>query len=181
MLCSEKVTLCEVHCGENMRKMWLLTVLLIACGDKSTDTSSSSVNPCEGSSAAHEVLYSGSGYFNEPIGTAGLTITDQAGWEDFVAGFGFSSESDSFARDTFDWSVEQVMVGSVFVGSTCGLTIDVAESCEVDETAVLHMLVEDSSGGCETVCDAEGQTVHIVAVPAGVTPDYSLHTINGCQ
>jgi len=171
-----------------MRIKYFLMTFLVACGGKSTDTSSPSsavenpiTNPCEGVSESYEVLYSGSGYFTEPIGTAGLTITDQSEWDEFVMGFGFTFEGDSFARDTFDWSVEQVMVGSVFVGSTCGLSIDVATSCEIDETAVLHMLVEDSSGGCETVCDAEGQTVHIVVVPAGVTPDYSLHTINGCQ
>ena len=160
---------------------------LVACGGKSTDTSSPTgaienpiTNPCEGVSDSHEVLYSGSGYFNEPIGTTGLTITDQAEWDDFVMGFGFTFEGDSFARDAFDWSVEQVMVGSVFLGSTCGLSIDVATSCVVGETAVLHMEVEDSSGGCETVCDAEGQQVHIVAAPVGFTPEYYLHITEGC-
>lgn len=167
-----------------MRTEYLLMTFLVACGGKSTDTSgpieNAITNLCEGVSDSHEVLYSGSGYFNDPIGTAGLTITDQTGWDEFVAGFGFTFEGDSFARDTFDWSVEQVMVGSVFVGSTCGLSIDVATSCVVDETAVLHMEVENASGGCETVCDAEGQQVHIVAVPAGFTPEYSLHITDGC-
>ena len=125
-------------------------------------------------------MYSGWGGFDEPIGTGGLTITTQEDWDAFVSGFSFGRDSDSFSRDTFDWSTEQVLVGSVFQSSTCGLSMLVSAACNVDGEAIVHMQVEDSSGGCDAVCDAEGQQVHIVTAPSSLTPEYSVHITDGC-
>ena len=179
-----------------MQKIWFGVMLMtvFSCGEKSTDTSMSTEepadtgetsvplidNPCEDSTDSLEVLYSGWGGFDEPIGTGGLTITNQEDWDAFVSGFSFGRDSDNFSRDTFDWSTEQVLVGSVFQSSTCGLSMLVSAACNVDGEAIVHMQVEDSSGGCDAVCDAEGQQVHIVTAPSSLTPEYSVHITDGC-
>lgn len=179
----------------SMNNLWLV-IALFACGEKSTDTSTSTEepedtgetsvplidNPCEGVTDSLEVLYSGRGGLNEPTGTeAGLTITTQEEWDTFSQQFWFGRTSDSFSRDTFDWTTEQVLVGSAFEASTCGLSLLVADACSVEDVAILHMQVEDSSGGCDAVCDAEGQVVHVVVAPSSATPEYSLHMTDGCQ
>ena len=187
-----------------MQKKWSGVILMtvIACGEKSTDTSidtgtsteetaetadtaETSVplldNPCEGITDSLEVLYSGRGGLNEPAGTGGTTIATQEEWDIFVEEFWFGRTSDSFSRDTFDWSTEQVLVGSTYESSTCGLSILAADACTVNESAILHMQVEDSSGGCDAVCDAEGQMVHVVVAPSAAEPEYSVHITNACQ
>ena len=183
-----------------MQKIWSLSVLItvLACGEKSTDTSSDTDtatepgdtgetssplldNPCEGSTDSLEVLYSGRGGLDEPTGTSGLTITTQEEWDAFAQGFWFGRTSDSFSRDIFDWSTEQVLVGSAYESSTCGFSLLLADACTVDDSAVVHMQVEDSSGGCDAVCDAEGQMVHVVVAPSASTPEYSLHVTDACQ
>ena len=179
---------------KSMNNLWLATVFF-ACGEKSSDTSVSSEepsdtgetsvslvdNPCDESTESLEVLYSGWGGFDEPIGTGGLTITTQEDWDAFVSGFSFGRDTNRFSRDTFDWSMEQVLVGSIFQSSTCGLSMLVSAACSVDGKAIVHMQVEDSSGGCDAVCDAEGQMVHVVVAPSSATPEYSLHMTDGCQ
>lgn len=180
-----------------MRRLWFGMVLttVFACGEKVTDTGTSTEesadtgetsvalidNPCEGSSDSLQVLYSGRGGLNEPTGTGGLTIVNQAEWDAFAEGFWFGRDSDSFSRETFDWTTEQVLVGSTYESSTCGLSILLADACSVDESAILHLQVEDSSGGCDAVCDAEGQMVHVVVAPSSATPEYSLHMTDACQ
>ena len=179
-----------------MQKKWsvLMVISVLGCGEKSTDTSTSTEepedtgetsvplidNPCEGVTDSLEVLYSGRGGLNEPTGTEGLTIATQEEWDAFVQGFWFGRDSDSFSRDTFDWSTEQVLVGSAFEASTCGFSLLLADACNVDDSAILHMQVEDSSGGCDAVCDAEGQMVHVVVAPSASTPEYSLHITDAC-
>ena len=181
-----------------MQKIWSGVILMtvLACGEKSTDTSTdtgtsiedtavTSVplidNPCEGITDSLEVLYSGRGGPNEPTGTSGLTITTQEEWDAFAQGFWFGRVGDSFSRETFDWSTEQVLVGTAYESSTCGFSLLLADACTVDETAILHMQVEDSSGGCDAVCDAEGQMVHVVAAPSTAVPEYSVHITDACQ
>ena len=175
-----------------MQKLWFGVVVttVFACDEKSTDTSTSTEdpedtgetsvplidNPCEGVTDSLEVLYSGRGGLNEPTGTEGLTITTQEEWDTFSQQFWFGRTSDSFSRDTFDWTTEQVLVGSAFEASTCGLSLLIADACSVDDAAILHLQVEDSSGGCDAVCDAEGQMVHVVVAPSSATPECSLMT-----
>ena len=186
-----------------MQKKWsiLMVMSVLGCGEKSTDTGTSTDtsatttetgdtgetsvplidNPCEGVTDSLEVLYSGRGGLNEPTGTDGLTITTQEEWDVFAQEFWFGRTSDSFSRDTFDWSTEQVLVGTAYESSTCGLSILAADACTVNESAILHMQVEDSSGGCDAICDAEGQMVHVVVAPSASTPEYSVHITNACQ
>ena len=128
-------------------------------------------NPCEDSTDSSEVLgRSGWGGFDEPIGTGGLTITTQEDWDAFV------SELSRLVVIQIVLVVipligvqEQVLVGSAFQSSTCGLSLLVSAACNVDGEAIVHMQVEDSSGGCDAVCDAEGQQVHIVVAPSSLT------------
>ena len=184
-----------------MQKIWSLSVLLtvLACGEKSSDTGSDTSttttepsdtgespvplidNPCEGSTDSLEVLYSGHGGLDVSTSTSGLTITTQEEWDAFAQGFWFGRVGDNFSRETFDWSTEQVLVGSAYESSTCGFSLLLADACNVDNSAVVHMQVEDSSGGCDAVCDAEGQMVHVVVAPSASTPEYSLHVTDACQ
>ncbi len=160
------------------------------CGEKSTDTAQTTDvnpvvvdNPCEGIAEAEtfEVLYEGRAGLDAPIGTAGLTIDSQEAWDVFVEGFYFGAEGDAFSRDVFDWTVEKVAVASIFVGSTCSLSLLETSACSVDGNSVVHVHAEDSSGSCEVVCDAEGQQVYIVVVPADSDPEYSLHLSSECE
>ena len=89
-----------------MQKLWFGVVVTtaLACGEKSTDTSTSTEepedtgetsvplidNPCEGVTDSLEVLYSGRGGLNEPTGTEGLTITTQEEWDTFSQQFWLS-------------------------------------------------------------------------------------------
>ena len=74
-----------------------------------------------------------------------------------------------------------MLVGSAYESSTCGFSLLLADACNIDDSAILHMQVEDSSGGCDAVCDAEGQMVHVVVAPSASTPEYSLHVTDACQ
>ena len=179
-----------------MKRFLMLSILpcVLSCGDKEpedtgsletdtdTDTDTDGDGPCEDVDSQHyEVLYTGRAYVDDMWNLTELTIADQASWDSFVAGFSFGNLSDTFTRDTFDWSIEKVAVASVYVGSTCGLSLTAADSCPIDGQPLLYLEVEDSSAGCDSVCDADDQVVHVIVVDAGADPQYTVNVTDGCE
>ena len=170
---------CALSCGDKDTED---TATTEADTDTDTDTDVDSENPCEDvNSQQYEVLYTGRAYVDDMWGLSELTISDQATWDSFVEGFSFGNLSDSFSRDTFDWSTEKVAVASAHVGSTCGLSLTTAESCPNDGEPLLYLEVEDSSGGCDAVCDAEDQIVYVIVVGASSNPQYTINIMDGCD
>ena len=163
--------------------------LVAGCGDKETDTSSvdpsspsQSENPCaQEDETGYEVLFSGGAYVDNLWNETSLIIQDQEAWDSFVDMLSFVQQSDSLPRDTFDWSTEQVVVASAFESSTCGLSVTVATSCIIDSQPTVYLEVEDSSGGCQSVCDAEGQVIYVVVLPAEVTPNVLVNMTSACD
>ena len=170
--------------------------LAIGCTDKpsdpadtddtntGTDTATSEqgwTNVCSGMpDDGHEVLYAGVAYHDAMRDTSELTIDTQQDWDVFFADLLFLNLDETLPRDTFDWSTEHIAVSSVFESSTCGMGVLEADSCDIDGQAHLYLAVEDSSSGCESVCDAEGQVMLIVVKPAGETV-FNQEVLPGCE
>ena len=125
----------------------------------------------DSSTEGHEILYQGRAYFDMEGDT--LIIDSEEAWALFQESVLLSSDSDSFLRTDIDWPQEQVVVASAFVASTCGLYIQTADSCTKDDSATLQLVVDDFSGSCETVCEAEDQVLLVAAVPLG---EVDVHT-----
>ena len=152
--------------------------------DSATDTSTPEQtwsNLCSGMpDDGHEILYAGVAYHESMAMNSELLITNQQEWDAFAAELLLQNLDETLPRDTFDWSSEHVAVLSVNESSTCGMVVLEADSCIIDAQAHLYLAVEDTSGGCETVCDAEGQVLLIVAKPTGDT-SFNNEVIPGCE
>ena len=115
--------------------------------------------------ADHEILFSGNAYHDGMIMNPELVITTQEEWDVFTTELIFQSQNEALTRDDFDWGSEHVAVLSVYVSSTCGLAVLDADSCTLGAQSHLFMAVDDTSGNCENICEAEGQALLIVAMP----------------
>jgi len=119
--------------------------------------------PAEG----HEILFAAGAFADSLIVESGIGITDQSAWDNFLGEFTTLNQGDALSRTEIDWSTEQVAVASVFVSSSCGLSVVIAETCEIDGATTVQLAVEDRSGSCRAVCDMEEQRLLIAAVPHG--------------
>ena len=151
--------------------------------DTDTDTAPTEApwnNICEGVPGDdHEILFSGYAYHDALAMNPELLISSQTDWETFESQLIFQNLSETLPRTTFDWSIEEVAVLSVYETSTCGLTLLAGDSCIINGQSQLYLAVEDSSGECDAVCEADGQVMLIVAKPIGDTA-YTQEVVPGC-
>jgi len=121
----------------------------------------------DASTEGHDVLYQGRAYFD--MDGDALVIENEEDWVIFQEGLMLATTADTLLRTEMDWTQEQVVVASAHVASTCGLYTQIADSCTKDNVSILQLVVDDFSGSCESVCDAEDQVLLIVALPLGET------------
>ena len=92
----------------------------------------------------------------------------QGGWAEVVTSEGRLQEilgSEDFNIEAVDFDTTAVLVGSVFVSSTCSLSLDGYSVVMLEDgRALLDVRATDGSGACETVCDAEGHVGVLVGV-----------------
>lgn len=121
----------------------------------------------EAEAGTYEILLAGDVYADSLSETDVLLIDDEASWAGFVAAFEGGAES--LATATVDFSTHQVVAVMYYKSSTCGLSIEshgVQQNEDVDSLN-LWASIYDSSGGCDTACDAEGQVAVVAAVARG--------------
>ena len=117
------------------------------------------------STEGHEILYKGRAYVE--IDGNSMRIQDEEAWTTFQENESLASETDSFTRTNIDWNTEQVLVVSAYEVSTCGLHPQLYESCIIDGTHTLQLVVDDFSGSCDYACEADDQVLLVVATPLG--------------
>ena len=145
-----------------MREIVFVLALTTACNTTEKETVE---EVClDASTAGHEVLYQGRAYYD--MEGDSLVLSNDEDWTTFQENL---TPTDSLLRTDMDWTQEQVVVASTHVASTCGLYTQIAASCTKEDVSVLQLVVDDFSGSCESVCDAEDQVLLIVAVPVGET------------
>lgn len=144
-----------------MRSFGFTCMLIAAC----TTTEKQTVEEIcvDASTEGHETLYQGRAYSD--IEGDSLIIDTQEDWALFQESLSLPTTTDTLTRTDIDWTQEQVVVASAFVASTCGLYTQVSDSCTKEETSFVQLVVDDFSGSCESVCDAEDQVLLIVAIP----------------
>ena len=146
-----------------MKQYIWICCLSISC---STTKEPQAESICEDMSAeGHEVLYQGRAYID--ITESSMHIQDEETWTTFQENVMLATDTDSFTRTEIDWSNEQVLVASTHMASTCGLHTQLYESCIIDNTHTLQLVVDDFSGSCDYACDAEDQVLLVVATPIG--------------
>ena len=146
-----------------MRPFVFACILSTAC----TNTEKQTVEEIciDASIDGHETLYQGRAYSD--IEGDSLIIDTQEAWVLFQESLSLPTSTDTLARTDIDWTQEQVAVASAFVASTCGLYTQVSDSCTKEEISFVQLVVDDFSGSCESVCDAEDQVLLIAVVPIG--------------
>ncbi len=115
-----------------------------------------------GADLAHTVLHHGEiwSYTGAwPSEGYSAVITDDKSYQAF-------QQQAELSLDGVDFATQQVLAASVLVSSTCGL---IGEELQVvslpDGSYHVQLIVEDSSGACEDVCDMVGHFGAVVAVP----------------
>ena len=146
-----------------MRSFGFMCMLVAAC----TTTEKQTVEEIcvDANIDGHETLYQGRAYSD--IEGDYLIIDTQEAWLLFQESLSLPTETDALTRTDIDWTQEQVAVASAFVASTCGLYTQVSDSCTKEDISFVQLVVDDFSGSCESVCDAEDQVLLIAAIPIG--------------
>ncbi|MFZ5481381.1 MAG: hypothetical protein ACOZNI_31765 [Myxococcota bacterium] len=125
-----------------------------------TDAGDCDVNVYETTIADASVVYDGGAY--GALAMHGVRVVEtQAEWDAVLA----LSELDG-SPASVDFATHRILVGAEWESSTCGLSL-------VDARLIgnnyggphLEVTIHDSSGGCDTVCDAEGGYAYVMAVP----------------
>ena len=146
-----------------MRSFVFACILSTAC----TNTEKQTVDEVcvDASIEGHETLYQGRAYSD--IEGDSLIIDTEEEWSLFQESLLLPTTTDSLVRTDIDWTQEQVVVASTHVASTCGLYTQIADSCTKEDALLVQLVVDDFSGSCESVCEAEDQVLLIAAVPIG--------------
>jgi hypothetical protein len=79
-----------------------------------------------------------------------------------------------------DFESQQLVIGSVFVGSTCRLETQRAMVVEWDDRVAIELVAFDHSRDCESVCDASSTVVVAAIVDAGLEPVNCVRLDGAC-
>ena len=146
-----------------MRNLAFICLFAMACNTTEKETVDEIC--VDANTDGHETLYQGRSFYD--MEGDSLVIETEEDWALFQESLILATTSDTLVRTDIDWTQEQVVVASTHVGSTCGLYTQIAASCTKDDISYLQLAVDDFSGSCDWVCDAEDQVLLIVAVPIG--------------
>ena len=146
-----------------MTRLGFIAILTMAC----TTTEKQTVDELcvDASIDGHEILYQGRAYSD--IEGDSLIIETEEEWSLFQENLSLATTTDALVRTDIDWTQEHVVVASAFVASTCGLYTQISDTCTKEDVSIVQLVVDDFSGSCESVCDAEDQVLLIAAVPLG--------------
>ena len=122
----------------------------------------------------------------------GIVISSQNEWDDFVESFQPNVDDEDLARTTINFSSEKVVIGTYYASSSCSVRLDDTRlectSSDIDDVAVsmeVFLDVNDSSRDCLIKCEALGQVVYAVAVPAAWEVDetlgFNIMVTGGCN
>ena len=120
---------------------------------------------------AFEVLFQGNAYADSLREGDGTVIDNDQDWQAFLAELVPNEVGAAPSRTNIDFSIEQVVVASYYMSSTCGLEIIDVESCPSTENVHLCMVVDDSSYQCDGACDAGDDDDDNDGVPDVDDPD----------
>jgi len=143
------------------------------------------LDPCEADAtnavaASVDVLYDSRTSLDWPtgawetLGTDTLVITDATAWLAFEAAWGLN------LRDP-DLYAQQVVAVFSTATSTCGLSLTSAAAWDLgDGRLALDVDFDDSSLGCDEVCDATGFALWVAAVSNQLQPTTCVDVTGGC-
>jgi hypothetical protein len=144
-----------------------MAVAIVGAACSSTPTTRlTQFGECDGefpSPVEYQALFAGH-LDRPPYTTELLVISRQADLDAFAAATANGPVIPGSEAWQVDFSSHVVIAASVFVASSCGMTLDSYSVGQVGETVRLGVHATDHSGTCDAVCDAQGQLWTVVAV-----------------